>query len=291
LIVPIPDGRDGVRSFDWEHRKVALEIIKLLSILGFGFLLGIRHATDPDHVIAISTIVSREREGKRSALIGAAWGVGHTLTILVVGTAIILFRVALPPRVGLALELAVGFMLIVLGLRNLGGLLRWWPWGVGRANGSKSQPAYHRHGDYVHAHGDAHQAKHPHDPERTPVARLDRRFAGSALYSWLRPLIIGVIHGLAGSAAIALLVLNTIPSPRWALAYLLVFGLGTILGMMLITLSLGSALSCGQKRFLRLGHHVSWASGVLGLGFGLLITYQIGFVDGLFTAHARWIPH
>lgn len=265
-------------------------IIQLLSILGFGFLLGIRHATDPDHVIAISTIVSRERDGKRSAVIGTAWGVGHTVTILVVGSAIILFRVVLSPRLGLALELAVGFMLIVLGLRNLGGLFRWLPVGVGPAAKNKSLPAYHRHGDYVHAHGDAHQIEHPHDPDRTPVARLDRWFAGSELYSWLRPLAIGVIHGLAGSAAIALLVLNTIPSARWALAYLLIFGLGTILGMMLITLSLGSALSVGQRRFLRLGHHVSWASGLLGLGFGLFITYQIGFVDGLFTAHAHWIP-
>lgn len=282
-------GRD-VAKHPSEHRKVTLSIIQLLSIVGFGFLLGIRHATDPDHVIAISTIVSREQEGRRSALIGAAWGVGHTLTILLVGSAIILFRVVLPPRVGLALELAVGIMLIILGLRNLGGLFRWLPVGADRENTTSSNLSYHRHGDYVHAHGDAHQARHPHDPDQTPVARLDRWFRGSELYRWLRPLIIGVIHGLAGSAAIALLVLNTIPSARWALVYLLVFGLGTILGMMLITLSLGSALTRGQRRFTRLGHHVSWASGLLGLAFGLFITYQIGFVDGLFTAHARWIP-
>jgi ABC-type nickel/cobalt efflux system permease component RcnA len=267
-----------------------LPVIKVLSIVGFGFLLGVRHATDPDHVIAVSTIVSREQDGKRSALIGAAWGVGHTLTILLVGSAIIVFRIVLPLRLGLALELAVGFMLIVLGLRNLGFLFRWLPGGLGRANRTRREPAYHSHGDYVHLHRDARQAQHPHDPDLTPVARLDRWFAGSELYRWLRPLIIGVIHGLAGSAAIALLVLNTIPSPRWALGYLLVFGLGTILGMMLITLSLGSALSCGQRYFARLGHHVGWASGVLGLGFGLFITYQIGFIDGLFTAHAHWIP-
>jgi len=98
-------------------------MIGLLTIVAIGFFLGMRHATDPDHVIAVSTIVSREHSVKRSALIGAAWGIGHTLTILAVGGAIVLFRITLPPRVGLAMELAVAVMLIVLGVKNLGGLL------------------------------------------------------------------------------------------------------------------------------------------------------------------------
>src|SRR5215469_4753378 len=97
----------------------------LFTIIAIGFFLGMRHATDPDHVIAVSTIVTREHSVRRSALIGAAWGVGHTLTILAVGGAIILFRITLPPRVGLAMELAVGVMLIILGLRNLRGTIGW----------------------------------------------------------------------------------------------------------------------------------------------------------------------
>ena len=100
-------------------------MIGLLTIVAIGFFLGMRHATDPDHVIAVSTIVSREHSVKRSALIGAAWGIGHTLTILAVGGAIVLFRITLPPRVGLAMELAVAVMLIVLGVKNLGGLITW----------------------------------------------------------------------------------------------------------------------------------------------------------------------
>src|SRR5262250_3247034 len=94
-------------------------MVSLLSIIALGFFLGMRHATEPDHVIAVSTIVSRQRSVKRSALIGVFWGVGHTLTILLVGAAIILFNLVIPPRIGLSMELSVGFMLIILGLMNV----------------------------------------------------------------------------------------------------------------------------------------------------------------------------
>ena len=106
----------------------------------------------------------------------------------------------------------------------------------------------------------------------------------------LRPLVIGVVHGLAGSAAIALLVLSTISNFRWAIVYLAVFGIGTVLGMMLITLTIGSTLAFGQKRFARIGRHLGVAAGLVSLGFGLFVAYQIGFVDGLFTGNAHWIP-
>jgi high-affinity nickel-transport protein len=102
--------------------------------------------------------------------------------------------------------------------------------------------------------------------------------------------MIGIVHGLAGSAAIALLVLSTIPNVRWAIAYLAVFGVGTILGMMLITLTIGSTFVYGQKRFARIGRHFGVAAGLISLLFGIVIAYQIGFVDGLFTGHVHWIP-
>lgn len=267
-------------------------MIGLLTIVAIGFFLGMRHATDPDHVIAVSTIVSREHSVNRSALIGAAWGLGHTLTILGVGSAMIAFRIVLPVRIGLAMELAVALMLILLGLRNLGGLFNWTAEPMEMRHQARGQEAveYHSHGDYVHAHSHAHQERHPHDPQRTPVAVMDRWFKGSGLYLWARPLMIGIVHGLAGSAAIALLVLSTISTVRRAVAYLAVFGVGTILGMMLITILMGSTFAYGQKRFSQIGRHFRWASGVVSVGFGLFIAYQIGFVQGLFTAHARWIP-
>jgi high-affinity nickel permease len=257
-------------------------MIGYLSIVALGFLLGMRHATDPDHVIAVSTIVSREGEVRRAALIGAAWGLGHTLTILVVGSGMILFRIALPARIGLAMELAVGLMLILLGIRNLGGLFRWSAEHVGLRSKQKEER--------VQYHGHALEDGHSHNAELIPVAVMDRWFKRSSLYLWAQPLIIGIAHGLAGSAAIALLVLSTIPNVRWAVAYLAVFGLGTILGMILITTLIGSTLAYGNKRFLRVGRHLGWAAGLISVGFGLFIAYQIGLVEGLFTAHAHWIP-
>ncbi|HET7871721.1 MAG TPA: high-affinity nickel-transport family protein, partial [Terriglobales bacterium] len=129
-------------------------MIGLLTIIAVGFFLGMRHATDPDHVIAVSTIVTRERSIKRSVFIGGAWGIGHTLTILAVGGAIILFRITLPPRLGLAMELAVGLMLIYLGLKNVSAMIAWSAERSGTAASvpGKTGPRYHSHGDYVHAH-------------------------------------------------------------------------------------------------------------------------------------------
>lgn len=267
-------------------------LLGLLAIVAIGFLLGMRHATDPDHVIAVSTIISREGELKRAALIGATWGIGHTLTILVVGSAIILFRIVFPPRLGLAMELAVGLMLIVLGLKNLGPLFGW----SQQAAAAKldlpdeCHADFHAHGDYVHVHRRSATHVHPHDPQRTPVAVMDRWFKRSGLYQWARPLIVGIVHGLAGSAAVALLVLSTISSTRWAVLYLAVFGIGTVLGMMLITITLGSTMAYGQRRFSRIGHHFGWAAGIISVAFGLFIAYQTGFVNGLFTSHVHWVP-
>src|SRR5258708_28412944 len=100
-------------------------MLTLLSIIALGFFLGMRHATDPDHVIAVTTIVSRQRSVRHAALIGLLWGLGHTITIFVVGSTIILFGLVIPPRIGLTMELSVGIMLILLGILNLSGLTGW----------------------------------------------------------------------------------------------------------------------------------------------------------------------
>jgi high-affinity nickel permease len=264
-----------------------------LAILAIGFFLGMRHATDPDHVIAVSTIVSRERSIARAACIGILWGLGHTLTILAVGAAIILFGLAIPARVGLTMEFCVGLMLILLGALNLTGAMKWMS--------NKFSPTHpqitgahahiHEHGAKMHLHWHSHNPKGEHHGESlTPPAVLERSFAGLGPYQAIRPLFVGIVHGLAGSAAVALLVLGAIREPKWAVLYLLVFGVGTIAGMMLITSVIALPFSFAGYRFAWLNRSLVTGSGILSLVFGLLVCYQIGFVDGLFTSHPNWKP-
>jgi len=235
-------------------------VITLPSILLLGFVLGMRHATDADHVVAVSTIVSRDRTLRGAARIGTLWGAGHTLTVLLVGGAIILFGLVIPPRLGLALELVVGLMLIALGAFALTS-------GRDRRDGAT-----------------------PHEHAHAALARADRRLGGLRGYASLRPLLVGVVHGLAGSAAVALLVLGTIRDPRWAVGYLAIFGAGTIAGMVLITTALALPLAAARGAFTRAGRWLTVAAGVASVALGLFLVYRIGFVDGLFTASPRWTP-
>ena len=257
-------------------------MMSFLSVVMLGFFLGMRHATDPDHVIAVTTIVSRHRTMTGAGLIGAAWGVGHTLTIVAVGGAIILLGWAIPPRVELSMEFAVGVMLVVLGVVNLRGFRQWRAAARAARNPEHIHTHAHRHGDYVHTHPHAPEA-HPHRPDATPLARLDRRLGGVAVYQLARPMVIGVVHGLAGSAAATLLVLAIISDPTWALAYLAVFGAGTIAGMMLITAALAAPFAWAGSRADHLQGTLRAGAGVLSIAFGLFLAYQIGFVDGLFV--------
>ena len=262
-------------------------MITWLSITMLGFVLGMRHATDPDHVLAVTTIVARERSLGGAALIGALWGLGHTLTIVAVGGAIILFGLVIPTRLGLTMEFSVALMLILLGVLNLTGVLRWMTEAV-----TPSAPApAHAHGDFVHAHphGQA-PGDHGHAESDTVLARLDRRFRRLGLYQTIRPVVIGVVHGLAGSAAVALLVLATIPSPLWGVLYLLVFGIGTIAGMMLITAANAVPFVYTARRAERVNRLLGLATGVASLAFGLFLVYRIGVVEGLFGITPTWTP-
>ena len=209
----------------------------LLPILFLGVILGMRHATDADHVVAVTTIVTRQRSVADAMRIGALWGVGHTLTILLVGGAIIVLGVVIPPRLGLAMEFAVAVMLIGLGAYNLFG-----------RRGEAAPP------------------------------------------SAARPMLVGVVHGLAGSAAIALLVLTTIPEPRWALGYLLLFGLGTIGGMMGVTGAVAAPMALTLGRFDKLNRSLQLVSGTLSVALGLALAAQLALVDGLFAATPTWVP-
>jgi high-affinity nickel-transport protein len=263
----------------------------LLSVVLLGFFLGMRHATDPDHVIAVTTIVSRQRTLGGTVLVGALWGLGHTVTIVLIGGAIVLFGLVIPPRVGLTMEFSVALMLILLGALNLTGIMRQIDAALGSARGRHRHTHPHSHDDYVHSHPHGHgPGDHGHREDETPQGWLDRRFGGLGLYHALRPLVVGLVHGLAGSAAVALLVLTTIRNPGWAVAYLLVFGVGTIAGMMLITSALAVPVAYTAHRFERVNRGLATASGVLSLAFGLFLAYQIGVADGLFGGHPRWTP-
>jgi len=274
-------------------------MINFLSIIALGLFLGMRHATDPDHVIAVSTIVSRERQISKSAWIGVFWGLGHTITILAVGGAIILLdlvvrpagigtaHVNINPRVGLAMDFGVAVMLIVLGIMNLRRISRQIPL---IAQDAILHSHAHAHGDYVHSHVHCHEPElHSHANDETPLARLDKVLLRFRTYNLVRALVMGIVHGLSGSAAVALLVVAIIPDPRWSVAYLLVFGVGTIFGMMVITFAIACAfhLVGGRQKFVL---QVSAASGLLSLGFGLFFAYHIIVVNGLLGMHPQWVP-
>ena len=269
-------------------------MLGLVSVIALGFFLGMRHATDADHVVAVMTIVSRQRSLRPAAWVGALWGVGHTMTIVLVGGAIILFNWVIPPRVGLAMELAVGVMLIALGVMNVAGTLRSLPAVTSSGSHDQDQTVHshaHQHGDYVHSHAHAHNPEqHPHAPDETPLARVDRWFSRLKGYPTLRPLIVGTVHGLAGSAAVALLVLTTIREPLWAVAYLAVFGVGTIAGMVLITTVVAAPIVYSQKQYANAGRRLQFATGLISLAFGLLVAYEIGVVNHLFGSSPVWTP-
>jgi high-affinity nickel permease len=264
-----------------------------LAILAIGFVLGMRHATDPDHVIAVSTIVSRERSIVKAGLIGILWGVGHTVTVLVVGAGIILFDLAIPTRVGLTMEFSVGLMLILLGVLNLTGAMAWISERFSPAHPqvTGNHAHVHEHDSKMHLHWHSHSAgKEHHGESLTPPKWMGGATTQLGLFHTLRPLFVGLVHGLAGSAAVALLVLSTIREPKWAVLYLLIFGVGTIAGMMLITAAISLPFTFAGYKFAWLNQGLILGSGVLSLGFGLFVCYQIGFVDGLFTNHPTWIP-
>jgi High-affinity nickel-transport protein len=291
-----------------------------LGIALLGLLLGMRHATDPDHVIAVTAILSRERRLASAARIGVVWGLGHTLTVLAVGAAIIIFKLAVPTRLGLAMEFAVALVLILLGLGSVGALVR----GTASRLFGTQPPVTealceglpenlpedfvvhshaHIHDGRPHRHPHVHQySQHPHEYSGAgacAAAELHREhsLAPGALapLAARRPLLrsfgVGLVHGLAGSAAIALLVLSAIPEPLWATLYLAIFCVGTIIGMGLITTAIATPLIVASRRMSSLHQRLVTGSGLLSFGFGLFLAYQIGIVDRLFAAAPIWIPH
>jgi high-affinity nickel-transport protein len=263
----------------WHSLPSTDKMVPFATVILLGLFLGMRHSTDPDHVVAVSTIVSRQGSVRSSATIGLLWGLGHTLTIFLVGSAIIIFGVVIPPRLGLSMEFCVALMLILLGVLNLTGVMRWMTERFTPMKGVSARPCISEETNKTSRRGSG----------RIELL-LDRTIGRLGLYQTVRPLVIGLVHGLAGSAAVALLVLSTIKSPLWSTAYLLVFGFGTMVGMMLMTAAISIPLVYTGKKFFNLNRHLTAISGFASMAFGIFLVYHIGFVDGLFSSQVHWIP-
>jgi len=223
---------------------------QFLTMLGLGFLLGARHALDADHIVAVSTMLARAPDFRRSGLVGLCWGVGHTAVLLAVGLAVISLHVTIPESVAQACEAGVGVMLIALG-------------------GALALTLYREHWHlHAHAHdGERHLHLHSH--------RLGTDH--SHRHGWsdsLRPVLVGMVHGLAGSAALMLIVLSTVRTTWEGLAYVLVFGLGSILGMVIlgVLISVPFIFSVSQGRLAQVA--VQGLASMASIGFGLLLLFR-----------------
>src|SRR3954468_2600537 len=215
-----------------------MPLLELMTSSGLGSLLGMRHALEPDHLAAGSTLVTGERKSYKAALLGACWGLGHTIALIAVGTVLVVLRAEMPVRIADAFEFCVALMLIFLGLRAIY---------LAARQGAAGPAHVHHHGHTVHLHHGA--AAHIHIGAWT-LAR--------------RPLLVGAVHGLAGSGALTALVLTTLPSTAARLTYMIVFGLGSTLGMAALSGLLGWPLA-------RVGNHRTFAR-ALSLAVGCTST-------------------
>ncbi len=218
------------------------------SVLAIGFALGLQHATEADHLAAVSTIVSEKKSLLRASIVGGFWGLGHTISLFVVGAIVIFLKVQISETVEARLEAIVGGMLILLGLNALRKLF----------TANETHVHKHEHGErehlHVHSHGDETETSH-------------HRFSP-------RSILIGMVHGLAGSAALMLLILPTIPSPIVAMVYILIFGIGSVGGMMAMSFLIGLPLYFTANRFDILNKGIRLCAGVFSLGLGAFIVYE-----------------
>ncbi len=230
------------------------------AILGFGFLLGLKHATEADHLAAVSTIVSERKSIWSSAFIGGIWGLGHTIALFIAGVFVVLLDFEITAQTERILEFCVGIMLVLLGANVLRKLIR----------GARLHFHAHKHGSHVHAH------PHIHASCDAPHTHHGFSFRPKAL-------IVGMIHGLAGSSALMLLVIPTIESRAVGLLYILIFGAGSIGGMMLMSFLVSLPFQLTEKKFNRLNYFLQSVAGLVSVGLGLFIVYEKAIAKSLFV--------
>jgi sulfite exporter TauE/SafE len=232
------------------------------AILGFGFTLGLKHAVEADHLAAVSTIVTERRSLLSSAIVGGIWGLGHTISLVVAGIFVLLLDFQISERTERILEFCVGVMLFLLGLNVLRKLV----------SGGTLHFHAHEHGSHAHVHPHLHEKGVKDEPHMHHGLSFSPR-----------PLVIGMIHGLAGSAALMLLVIPTIESRPMGLLYIVIFGIGSIGGMMLMSFLVGLPFTLTALRFNRFNYLLQSVAGLISVGLGLYIIYEKGVVEGLFA--------
>jgi ABC-type nickel/cobalt efflux system permease component RcnA len=231
-----------------------------LSVLGFGFILGLKHALDPDHMVAVSTIVSESKSVKRSSLVGTFWGLGHTASLLLAGIIVIALKVQISDRVALWMEFTVALMLILLGVKTIIKPLRRW----------KLHRHSHTHDGSTHTHIHLHRSGEEQRHQHSHLIDIG-----------VRTVLVGMVHGMAGSAAVTLLVLTTIPSAVAGLIYIIVFGLGSVGGMLIMSSLIGLPFVLTPKRFNIFNEGLQAAVGLFSFSFGLFLVWQYGFHNHL----------
>lgn len=232
------------------------------AVLGFGLILGFKHATEADHVVAVSSIVSEHRKIVKVALVGGLWGLGHTLTLVAVGTFVLLLGIAIPERVSQYLEFGVGLMIIGLSGTALARALR---------RRSNLHAHTHTHGMEIHSHIHFHEDGTEHSDSAERHTHEVRQLG-------LKPLLVGAMHGLAGSAALTLLVLTQVRSIALGISYLLLFGFGSVFGMMVVSTLIGVPFALSARRLTKATVGLQMAAGAVGLCFGCWYAYSVGAV-------------
>ena len=237
----------------------------VFALLALGLVFGLKHATEVDHVVAVSTIVSEHRSVMRSALVGGLWGVGHTASLIIVGVLVLVFRVAIPQRVANWLEFGVALMIIALGVLAIIRVLR-----------KRADIHLHRHShdgqSHVHVHFHEHGTEHANAVSSASPALHSHAIARIGF----KPLLVGAMHGLAGSAALTLLVLTQIQSISLGLLYLALFGLGSTAGMLLMSGLIGLPFALSGRRLTSINYGLQAAAGALSIAFGLWYAYAAG---------------
>jgi ABC-type nickel/cobalt efflux system permease component RcnA len=235
------------------------------ALLGLGLVFGLKHATEVDHVVAVSSIVSEHRNILRSIQVGGLWGAGHTASLIIVGIFVLALRIAIPERVSNWLEFCVALMIIGLGATTLWRALR-------RREAVHIHQHSHDSLTHIHIHFHEHGAEHSEKvaTHSHAVSRIG-----------FKPFLVGAMHGLAGSAALTLLVLTHIKSAALGLLYLAIFGIGSILGMLLMSGLIGLPFALSARRLSGAGYGLQTIAGALSIAFGLWYAYQVGVVKGL----------
>ncbi|MDQ3132536.1 MAG: urease accessory protein UreH [Acidobacteriota bacterium] len=227
--------------------------ISTFSVLLLGFFLGLRHAIEADHLAAVSAIVSEKKNIFSAAIVGGMWGIGHTISLFVVGAIVIFLKLQISESVEAKLEAIVGGMLVLLGLNALKNLFT-----------AKEIHAHtHEHSERAHTHFHLHKE----EKEEEQAEKSHHRFSP-------RSVLIGMIHGLAGSAALTILVVPTIESPVIAMLYILVFGVGSIGGMMIMSFIIGLPFHFTATNFVFLNKAIRFCAGIFSLCLGSYIIYE-----------------